>query len=33
MGHQQAIDGGHHAAEQRGRRHEAERGGLGHSVP
>ena len=33
MGHQQAIDGGHHAAEQRGRRHQAERGGLGTYCP
>ena len=33
VGHQQAIDGGHHAAKQRGRRQEAERGGLGHDYP
>jgi hypothetical protein len=33
MSHQQAIDGDHHAAEQRGRRHEVERGGLGHQCP
>jgi hypothetical protein len=28
-----AIGGGHHAAKQRGRRHEAERGGIGHECP
>lgn len=30
VSHQQAIDGGHHAAKQRGRRHKAERSSLGH---
>jgi hypothetical protein len=33
VSHQQAIDGGHHAAKQRRRRHEPERGGLGHDRP